>query len=72
MAAGIEQHLPDCRLAILAPKNDLVVYCLANAYRMFAEDSRELVKVFENIQEALGWLSTSEQEAVSLALLMVG
>jgi uncharacterized protein YpmB len=70
MSAGSEKDKPGSKLAILIPKDNNAVYGLANAYRMFAEDHRESVKLFRELQEALIWLSDSDLEAKSLSALV--
>ncbi len=69
-SAESETNKPGSKLALLVPKDSDVIYAMANAYRMFAEDHRESVKIFKELEEALSWLSGSDQEAESLCALV--
>ena len=69
-SAESEKNKQGSKLAILVSKDSDVVYGMANAYRMFAEEHREFVKIFRELQEALIWLSDSDLEAESLSALV--
>lgn len=70
MSAATESDKPGSRLAILVPKNNDVVYGIANAYKMFSEDHRAAVKVFKQLDEAISWLAESEAEEKAMMALV--
>ncbi len=70
MSAAAENDKPGSRFAILVPKDNDVIYGIANAYKMFAEDHRAAVKIFKELAEAISWLAESEAEEKALMALV--
>jgi len=62
-----EQNKCGSKLALLRSKESDLIYGMINAYRMFAEDHREEVRVFTDLQEALSWLAENNLEIESLS-----
>jgi hypothetical protein len=65
-ASLFEGKKPGSRLVILVPKDAPVIYGLARAYQMFAEESREAVKVFTDMNHAMSWLEPDENSLRSI------
>lgn len=61
-SADIETDKIDSKLAILAPENNKLVYGMINAYRMFAEEHRQQVKIFTDVEQALSWLTDDKTQ----------
>lgn len=55
-----DEHL-DYLIAILVNDSSLL-YGLARAYQIFLRKKRKSVKIFKDIDEALSWLATDEDE----------
>jgi len=69
-SAANENDKPGSILAILIPENNPVIYGVANAYKMFAEDHRKAVQIFKELPEAIIWLAESEAEEEALMALV--
>ncbi|MDH5641065.1 MAG: hypothetical protein OEY28_07205 [Nitrospira sp.] len=61
-----EKKKPGSKLVILVPPHSPVMYGLARVYQMFASDSRDVVKVFTDIDDAMRWLEPDEKNRRSL------
>ena len=61
-----EKKKPGSKLVILVPPHSPVMYGLARVYQMFASDSRDSVKVFTDIDDAMRWLEPDEKNRRSL------
>ena len=59
--ASQEINKPGSLLAILVPDSP-VIYGMARAYQMFSEDHRKAARVFNNLNDAIKWLSDNENE----------
>lgn len=56
-SASREKNKLGSKLAILTPKGNDLIFAMARAYQMFAEDFRESVHLFHDLHEALVWLA---------------
>jgi len=70
MSAANENDKPGSRLAILIPEDNAVIYGIANAYKMFAEDHRKAVQIFKEPAEAINWLAEDKAEEKTLTALL--
>ena len=62
ISADIETDKTGSKLAILAPENNELVYGMVNTYRMFAEEHRQQVKIFTDVDQALSWLTDDKTQ----------
>ncbi len=58
-AAMKEENKPGCFGVILVPIEKGVIYGMARAYQTFAQEHRESVEIYWEINEALKWLTTN-------------
>jgi len=65
LTASHEQNKPGSNLAILVPENNDMIFAMARAYQMFAEDFRESVKIFKDYNEALNWLTKNNVQEIN-------
>jgi hypothetical protein len=56
-----ETNKPECSLAIIVPDSP-ILFGMARAYMMFAEDHRREVQIFQSIHDALEWLAKDPEE----------
>ena len=59
--AGIENSHPGFLLAMVTDENPLV-YGMARAFQMFAENNKKEVRVFKDMDEALSWIAKDDEE----------
>ncbi|MCW8825163.1 MAG: hypothetical protein OQK78_01950, partial [Gammaproteobacteria bacterium] len=57
LAASREEYKPGSICVILVPKENDAIYGMARAYQMFAEEHRESVSIYRDIDEALNWIT---------------
>jgi len=69
-AAYLQTDKPGGILALLTAKDNVAVYGLANAYRMFAEDHQDEIRLFTDFHTALSWLVADASERAQLIQLI--
>jgi len=60
LSAQMEDNKPGSKIVILVPENNDLIYGMARSYQMFCEDYCEDVRVFQDYDEALFWLSNDD------------
>ena len=63
--AAAEDNRSESLLAILVSDSPLL-YGMARSYQMFAENNRQAVRIFTDMEAALRWLAVDETEVLQL------
>ena len=61
-----EKYKPGSKVVIFVPKDNELIFAMARAYQMFAEESCDEVSIYRDYDEALAWLTDSPAEGQAL------
>ena len=62
VSSQLETNRPQSLLAIVTPEFNQQIHGMAKVYQSFSEATREAVKIFTDIDEAVSWLAKDDQE----------